>query len=130
MSDPIPGWYPDPEEPSRQRFWDGTQWTEARAYPMAAGPDGAPVVEAAPSGSRNVNGKVLALVIAVAVLAAILVWFLFLRGGSSTPEPLPTPSQIPVSPSGVPSASASKVPTAPPPATPTVPATPSAAPSP
>ena len=25
-----PGWYADPEDPSRQRFWDGVDWTEHR----------------------------------------------------------------------------------------------------
>jgi len=25
-----PGWYADPEDPSRQRFWDGAGWTEHR----------------------------------------------------------------------------------------------------
>jgi hypothetical protein len=34
-----PGWYPDPQDPYTQRYWDGTQWTENRS-PVAqqAGP--------------------------------------------------------------------------------------------
>ena len=29
------GWYPDPQDPSRERYWDGTAWTEATQ--LAAG---------------------------------------------------------------------------------------------
>ena len=25
-----PGWYPDPEDASHQRYWDGTTWTDHR----------------------------------------------------------------------------------------------------
>ena len=28
---PPANWYPDPEVPGQQRYWDGTQWTEHRA---------------------------------------------------------------------------------------------------
>src|SRR5215204_7359412 len=29
MSTPnFPGWYPDPERPSRERLWDGQAWTD------------------------------------------------------------------------------------------------------
>ena len=40
MSDTPPaGWYPDPQDASRQRYWDGTSWTEhtAEGSPQAAG---------------------------------------------------------------------------------------------
>lgn len=34
---PPAGWYPDPEQPGQQRYWDGQQWTEHRA-PLAPQP--------------------------------------------------------------------------------------------
>jgi hypothetical protein len=27
-SSPDPGWYPDPRKPTRDRYWDGSQWTD------------------------------------------------------------------------------------------------------
>lgn len=41
---PGPGWYPDPNDPATNRYWDGGSWTESRAPKTAAGavvgPDG------------------------------------------------------------------------------------------
>lgn len=38
MSNPPAGWYPDPQDANRQRYWDGNAWTEhtADATPQAA----------------------------------------------------------------------------------------------
>ncbi|MCX3059766.1 DUF2510 domain-containing protein, partial [Streptomyces beihaiensis] len=32
---PPPGWYPDPGDPSVERWWDGTEWTQHRRAPGA-----------------------------------------------------------------------------------------------
>jgi Domain of unknown function (DUF4328)/Protein of unknown function (DUF2510) len=32
---PPPNWYPDPHDPARSRYWDGTRWTE-HTHPLAA----------------------------------------------------------------------------------------------
>ena len=34
-----PGWYADPDDPARERWWTGTEWTTALA-PVARGPFG------------------------------------------------------------------------------------------
>lgn len=34
MSSNPPGWYPDPTEPGKQRYWDGTSWTD-KSMPAA-----------------------------------------------------------------------------------------------
>jgi uncharacterized protein len=39
----APGWYPDPNAPGQQRWWDGAQWTAHTAPGAPAAPSGAPV---------------------------------------------------------------------------------------
>lgn len=43
MSAPAPDWYPDPDDPTQLRYWDGSVWTENRSpNPAAAGQQQAP----------------------------------------------------------------------------------------
>lgn len=46
-----PGWYPDPEQPDTQRYWNGREWTQQRAP--------RPVIS--PQRLRNIGGVVLVI---------------------------------------------------------------------
>ncbi len=35
MTDAVPGWYADPENPARWRWWDGSAWTDQVSTPSA-----------------------------------------------------------------------------------------------
>ncbi|MCB0997449.1 MAG: PQQ-binding-like beta-propeller repeat protein [Acidimicrobiales bacterium] len=78
---PDAGWYPDPEIPTAQRYWDGTAWTEHRHSPSAAEP---PPEEASaglsePAARRPVAAIVVGSVVALAAVAGIG-WWLLARG--------------------------------------------------
>lgn len=50
MNSIAPGWYPNPEDATQVRYWDGTQWTPATAPAVAPQPAAvtAPTVQMAP----------------------------------------------------------------------------------
>jgi hypothetical protein len=49
-SQPIAGWYPDPENSAAERWWDGTAWSDhRRASTVAPIPPAAPAAPAAPA---------------------------------------------------------------------------------
>jgi hypothetical protein len=67
------GWYPDPQAPGQQRYWDGNGWTAAAPLPPGAAAVGGPT-----TSTNAVVGLVLAIVSwvvcpIVAAIAALLV---------------------------------------------------------
>jgi hypothetical protein len=67
---PPAGWYPDPQVPGQQRYWDGTQWTQtAPAAPAAA-------YGAAPTPPKKTGGKTwlipLVACLSLAVIAVVI----------------------------------------------------------
>ena len=80
---PLPpaGWYPDPERPSTQRYWDGQHWTPHRA---PAAPDGPP-----PARPRPIGLVLLAALLAAAVaILGAQAWGSLTSGGSGTVPPV------------------------------------------
>jgi hypothetical protein len=61
---PPAGWYPDPHDASKQRYWDGTQWT-VEAPPGAA-------TTAVPEKKRG-RGCLWGLIAAAAVVVLIII---------------------------------------------------------
>src|SRR3954462_13963337 len=53
---PAPGYYADPLDPSAERWWDGSAWTETVRSAASAPGTGVPAVEpdAAPGGAAGV----------------------------------------------------------------------------
>ena len=68
---PASGWYPDPADPARQRFWDGAHWTaETRSVSPTSRPTPAtvdPYAAAAPATSVRLPGDPYAAAAAMRV---------------------------------------------------------------
>ncbi|MEW2612614.1 DUF2510 domain-containing protein [Streptomyces sp. NPDC047880] len=103
---PPPGWYPDPHAPHRQRWWDGTAWTEHHSAP------GAPA--APPPGGGTGRTKAVALTATGAVLVAAIVTGAVVLGGgdgdgtTTRTAPTTTPAHTPGPPEPTPEASTSE----------------------
>ncbi|SMQ15129.1 Protein of unknown function [Streptomyces sp. Ag82_O1-12] len=101
---PPPGWYPDPHAPHRQRWWDGTAWTEHRRAPE--GPAAPP-----PGGGTGRTKAVALTATAVVLVAAIVTGAVALGGGDGdgtrTRTAPTTPAHTPDSPEPTPEASTS-----------------------
>lgn len=78
-----PGWYPDPEDRSRARYWDGSAWAPTGGAPGGGGPGG--------GSGRGWWWVIGAIVVAVALVAVLLVPRL-LAGGDDVAQPDPEPT--------------------------------------
>lgn len=91
----APGWYPDPSNPSRQRYFNGQVWTENYA------PSNAPAASVEQPAKKGLStGGKIAIGIAVAVMALIVVGSFGNSGepsSSSASEP-PTSASATTSP--------------------------------
>lgn len=63
------GWYPDPQNPAGQRYWDGTRWTVHTSPAIA----GAPRKQALSVAARKKNAKVAAIIILIVAGLAVVV---------------------------------------------------------
>jgi len=61
-----PGWYPDPNAPQLERWWDGTTWTDHERAPEGPGPP-------RPAGGASGRAKAVALTTSGIVLVAAIV---------------------------------------------------------
>ena len=83
------GWYPNPQNPTQQRWWDGTQWTDHVSAPAPASPQGAPAYgsqayqqQTAPAGT-SWNTPWIWLVIVLPLLGLIPLLFADLSTSTS-----------------------------------------------
>lgn len=72
---PPAGWYEDPEDPSRQRFWSGTEWTDERRLP--------PTPPATSAGGFAVTALVLGIVGTLLAFVPLIGMLGFLLGASA-----------------------------------------------
>ncbi|WP_031041543.1 DUF2510 domain-containing protein [Streptomyces sp. NRRL F-5650] len=86
---PPPGWYRDPSAPHRERWWDGTAWTEHRRTPEPAGFGPAPVPYQEPEAGTGTGGraKAVAVTTAAAVLVAAIVTGVLVLGEDDDGSP-------------------------------------------
>ncbi|QGP90625.1 DUF2510 domain-containing protein (plasmid) [Gordonia sp. 135] len=88
-----PGWFEDPEDPRRVRWWDGTQWTTSTNPALPAGHESQPPAKILKGKYRWVLVTILALLAPIVVLVA-LVEYLTPTKGLEEPRPDRTPQSM------------------------------------
>lgn len=73
MTQPIAGWYPDPSDPSRQRYFDGKAWTENYAPFGAPAPGITHPGIGQPAKAGMSRGMKIVLGVGAAVLALVAI---------------------------------------------------------
>jgi hypothetical protein len=115
---PAPGWYPDHNDPSTVRYWDGNQWTQHTAPRHAPATPAAPLAQAPnPGGGWIARHKAASIVIGV-VGALVLMGIIGAATGSTEesstpPKPAaaaPAPTSSAAAPSEEPSETAEPTP--------------------
>ena len=103
MSTPhFPGWYPDPDQPARERLWDGKAWTHH--------------LRKAAGGSGGLSPRTIALAIGSGVLGLLVIVGLAASGSDRDPAdtalraPASTPSVQPTSSTPTPTPKLARVP--------------------
>ncbi|WP_328358611.1 DUF4352 domain-containing protein [Mycobacterium sp. NBC_00419] len=71
MTQPAPGWFPDPADPSRQRYFDGTAWTQNYAPFGPPAPLPAPVAKPKSNAGKTAVAVGGGLLVLLAVGSAI-----------------------------------------------------------
>jgi hypothetical protein len=79
---PAPGWYPDPEGSSGQRYWDGARWTDAVSAGAGATPAPAAIKQDEPSTALLIFGYLTSFLLPL--IGFIIGIVLLIRGGQET----------------------------------------------
>ncbi|MVA74826.1 DUF2510 domain-containing protein [Auraticoccus sp. F435] len=96
----APGWYPDPQEPSTVRWWNGIGWTpwraeSADAEPPPYGGDPRTVATVVPAADREQRHTLRIVLLAVAVVLALLAAVAVMGSAQRRASPLPGSSTSP-----------------------------------